>query len=1492
MTTELRVTERFLAKRTAAEDDSADTGSGGDPGRAKTVSPLRFLDLANLVIAFDAYAQHTAEAGPLMPKGVHLIRRFFPDFEEGIKQYIQPLVDRSDASILHTVLMRGQRSAPPPQAARYRAEMLVQVLPWLRMHSNALNDVFPGRASRTAREMGAMCEEASLPTRINRGALITPLSGISTPRSWIEAAAAETGMPVTPTESSLIGAQIAKGLGEDLAKVEASLVTALPNTETAADLQEQRTKILGEIEQVAQDTNDRPTILAAAAMARPTHQYATETGKRLGHTPDQEEAMMARGRALIAAGAGSGKTRVLASKVAYHIIEGGIDPAAILATSFTTKASAELIARCEKYGAVIEGPAKDGFGTTHSIAGKFLNRKATQFRRPSYIGKGEMWKQTALLRLAMEQVKMGPFNIQPPKPKGIWEGVFKGETPQESRIDPQYAASIDDAIGYFTWAARTWSAGPGGWAARQIPFLQDMRRQDPAKLSPRQRQVLNDLFLKVKRGGVNVITYRVASEGDATEETGETPSPKRKQSKMEQYTFYKTPARQWFNLGRKLTRPTRDGTEVAIPLGEFKNGLSILKGQGLSPSEVWAGKGPFDAESDEAAVYAAYEWLKGSQGEPEFSGVGDMDDILIDTVTALVAAPNLRRQMNSQYKVLLIDEAQDLNRVQHLLFGLIAGYLDPATMQPWPDKHMTADTFAYIGDDKQCLARGTLILLADKSEIPVEALNPGDTVLAYRNGAIVPQTVRHVIPSGWDRGYKIQTASGRTLTMSPNHKLWATEPVTGTDESLVYLMHRRDLGFRVGITGTGRDDDHIYLFGQRPVAEKAERLWVLDICKGREEALTKENQYSLRYSIPTLVYHTEGRKMAFCHAERIQTIFEEFGENGLHLLETRGLSFAYPHWMARTFTKEQRYTIQMVAHGPKGTQVMLEVGPEVNLGDIPNKETAKGTRVVRKWFLNYREALCFAENLQQHTGVLLSQTLSSPEGSLRMTTAAGLLPGMEILVREEDTLTTEEIVSVEQVSGGQFFDVDVEDASNLFANQALVSNSLYEFRGADPDEFIEKSDLTPGGDNFKTKLLDTNFRSGQAIVDAANKLIARNEKQVPMTCKANIDRNGMGSIVSRPSDSVEEAALTVAEEIEGTMEAATPGSGKYKDFGVAVRSNAEAYAYGLEMLKKGIPFKSNARFFDDPATKALIGWMTIAEKGLDGPAEEINDALQNCVRAPYSKLGKAFFVALNDKASGSWARWLIDGGTQKVYQRYEMIEAAQHFAGNLQLVSEMSGPPAGVLAKIMLIKGLDGDSLRDSLVQAVVENDDLMAELSAQAEGGKVTDDMILDQALAPVSPLISLMEGREDIGSAMTFVRKLQQVNSRLATKDTEEEIDRDAVTIGTMHSWKGLEVPTMFIPMVGGKFPRTGKEGIAAEGPDLWSERRLAYVAVTRAEQRCVILDIPHPTHGTHSQFIDEACIPIEGMTPKDGVPKVGNRVWDDAALLELSWGAPLEA
>ena len=165
---------------------------------------------------------------------------------------------------------------------------------------------------------------------------------------------------------------------------------------------------------------------------------------------------------------------------------------------------------------------------------------------------------------------------------------------------------------------------------------------------------------------------------------------------------------------------------------------------------------------------------------------------------------------------------------------------------------------------------------------------------------------------------------------------------------------------------------------------------------------------------------------------------------------------------------------------------------------------------------------------------------------------------------------------------------------------------------------------------------------------------------------------------------------------------------------------------------------------------------------------------------------------------------------------------------------------------------------------------------------------MIADRAMAAVSPLMGLVQNREDLGSAMTYVRKLQQVNEKISSRDGAEQIERDAVTIGTIHSWKGLEVRNMYVPMVGSKFPRTGPDGAAEEGPQLASERRLAYVAITRAEQRCVILDIPHPKLQTHSQFLGETCAPFEELDedeePKDNlVPKEASiaKKWDDRTV-----------
>jgi len=1434
----------------------------------KPVGAGRLIDLANFALAFRAYGNWLVEAGQdgskdaLYGAGFKLGRRYMVELVNGTSQHIAPLMDDSKAAAVAPAIRKSQRAGNPVVTMGRHADMFQTVLPWMLTKQAIFRGMFQGKVAKAARMVANAAQEESFPALLNKSANIMPVSGLRIPSQWITKAAKAAGAELTSTELTMVDAKLAKALGEDLKSAETDLAVAQPNTPEAAALEERRTEILARIEQMAEESDSPDTVRAVAGSVQQMSDHATETGRRLGHTIDQEAAMIAQGRAIIAAGAGSGKTRVLASKVAYHINELGVDPTAILATTFTTKAAGELKKRVADYGAVIEGVADDNFGTTHSIAGKMLNRRATAFRRPKYIGKKEMWKQSLLIRLAMEQVQMtGGGEHLAPQPKGFWEDAFVPDTPPGQDTDmADYQAAVDDAIGFYRWASENWQKPwrnrPGNqkaadWAGRVAADLMAIRSTPPSQLTPRQKDWLNkSVFPKVKR-----VQYRVAAKKKEDEAP---PEPKQQKKKLDDYTYYKRPAGQWFNLGRKLTREIGEGAEMGIPLGEFKNAISILKGKGISPSEAWTGQdGPYGEASDAAAVYAAYEWLKGSNGEPEFQSTGDMDDILIDTVKALVGSPTLRRQMEAQYKVLLIDEAQDLNRVQHLLFGLMAGYLDAETLEPHADKHMSADTYCLIGDDKQAIyefrgadpgefidksnlteggdnfstkildlnfrsgeaiVQGANRLIAHnciEEATPINTpqgdrkasdLQIGDSILTYRNGEVVTGQVSEIHESLWTEGFCIRTHKGHEIVMSPNHRLWASEPLIPDNMVSVYLMYREDFGYRIGTTSCGgrvsQGSNYPQSLGARAAMEHGERMWIIGVYPTVDEALHQESILSLRYSIPMTVFRNRGRTPS---DDRIVRIFQEFGSNGLRLLEERHLSPEYPHWAARSQRGHgrNREVISFIAHGARGSQVYLR-GVD---GDIHT----------RKQFAVYEEAQQFVWGLSRGTGHTIIEKMQIEDAELHLMTASALMEGMMIPVLDEGMVTLQRIQSIQRTKG-TFLDLGIEGTCNFFG----------------------------GG------------------------ILSHNSKQVPMVCKANVDRNGTGQLISRPAEDSAEAGVLVAEEIESMMETAEDDASKYIDFGVAVRSNAEAYHYGLEMLKRGIPFKSNARFFSDPNTKALIGWLTIAENGIDGPPAMMEQAVKDAMKAPYSRLGKALLNTLMEDAGGTpWTKYLVDNAST-IYRRDPWKGFLEHFAENIKAASKLTGTPPDILGKIMLFNGVDGTSMQTGMIRSVAENEDIMAELAAASEGGVVTQEQLDEAALAPVEPLIGLMSGKEELGPAMTFVRKLRAVNDKVTSKDTEEELDRDAVTIGTMHSWKGLECPNVYAPMVGGKFPRTGPDGTALESPDLWSERRLAYVAITRAEQRCCVLDIPNPKTGHRSQFLAEACVQPEGM-PADGEGKV---------------------
>lgn len=1101
------------------------------------VTLARLVDLSNFVVAFDTYNQILVLRGinndPLGNKGRVLVKRFLVALQEGVEAHLSPIImERPDAAVFRPVLRQALRPGSPETVAPKISALLAHFFPWLRTRQAVFASLFSGRAAKAAREVAMVVQEESLESRLNKAAMISPVSGLMIPRKWIEQAASAAGVPLSPVESLRTDAQVAQDLSTQLLHVEAKLQGANPQTPAAADLEGERLGIMENMERLAEQSVSPDVIKAIAVAPSPHPEHATAMGKKLSMTPEQEEAMMLTGKGIIAAGAGAGKTRVLAGKVVDTIERLGARSSQIIATSFSSKSAAELTSRVKNYGggSVLDG-GSDGFGTTHSIGKRMLHEfdpgvpRSVRVQEPAYI-----------IKMAMEQVKLDPstFDVPDmPTPMGMFEGILGTTTsvapPAKQELvspSPEEVAETDPSTMQFQKLLKElqglaqWGEGKGyRWAPGDLRVLDPILQagKGPGDLTGPERSALNKLL------GTNRAQKKLKA-------LSMSPSFKVAMSLKLAATsvYWKQPANQWFNIGLEKFE---DANGRAIGSRRCETAISQFRADLITPEQAWAKE-----QSQFAAVYGAYVWLKNN--DPMNAGSIDFDDMLQKAVALLVRDPRVLATMQARFKYILVDEAQDLNRMQHLLFGLIAGTIDPAAVSgardipsvkavSYKDGRMAAKTFVFIGDDKQ---------------------------------------------------------------------------------------------------------------------------------------------------------------------------------------------------------------------------------------------------------------------------------------------------------------------------------------------------AIYEFRGARPDEFIEKSDLVEG--EFSTVLLATNFRSGEVIVDAANKLIAHNEKQIPMTCDSNPEK-GKGSIYNVVVADHQAGAELTADEIQQ----ATSGEGAtaaYSDFGVAVRTNAEAYAFGVEMIRRGIPFRSKVNFFNDATTQAILYWLRLA--GADpGDKNTINECVLNAHKAPNFGLDKVFESALQQRARGqNYLEFLRNGGWQGIYnQEWRNRKNVKEYTDTLEQVFDMAGSPEELLGQILDLKGTMFKGVRQTIVDAMVNkvkgSPDAMDMLFEEV-GGKddVSDEAIRNMALAPIQPLMSLISGYEDVGPALDYVGKLQRANEKQGKKDDPKAPDYNepAVVIDTCHGWKGLEVPHLYVPMARGVFPHKRSEEEGAEA--MASERRLAYVALTRGEQSVTVIN-PMITHtgqpGGVSPFVNEACIKPPG-------------------------------
>lgn len=1338
-----------------------------------------FVDLCVLTLAIDAFKDAGGDPEHI-DHGIALIRRGANILSDGMHQYITPLGDRNDAGVLRSLIHRAENGSIQVQT-KNRADLFLRLFPWLNTRGSLFQDVFPGRATRPAR-MIAMAAAEDAPAARLRALTAIPSCGAGgvANRRWMEKAANLVGVGLPATQAVQADAETVATTAKELGRVQRAIEVADPMSEEAADLQSERDNLVDQIEEVAESSVDS-NVVRATASATASEAASSRIARRFGLTPEQEQVVLTRGKVVVAAGAGSGKTATLVATITHLVEEEGLNPGQILACSFTRAAAAELGSRVEKAG--IRGVE---IGTTHKVARDIIIRN-----RPHLAQIVRKTKEAdRLFKMAVAQVEMS---------------LAKQQEAQAA------AAAMMEQI-----------ESINGWAAN------DMLSSFHAQLS--RGKTLSDKQIAVLNRAVGQRRWAAAPPKKAP---GSSP-------------YWKTPVGEWFNIGSKIL--DNDGKPMSVKSAKLL--VENFKNNRVSVEAARTAEGDHPV----VALYGAYEWLK--RNDTVDGPAMDYQDQLIVALEILESDPAALDREQRRWKAVSVDEAQDLNEVQFKMFRMLG------------DK---ADTLSFIGDDKQCVDVTALVSTPD-GKVPAGRLRAGDKVLSYRNGEVVQQTVRHVVPSQWTEGFRVTTEAGHSLLMSPNHRLWATEPTTEEGQVAVYLMYRPDMGFRVGITNKGKSgaDDYFASYGGRAFLEKAERLWILDRCEDREAALLQEARYSLKYGIPMSVFNGEHRDI---NQDRLNSLFAEFGKNGGRLLEAKHLSFEHPHWMSQSYTKHGRgrHTCTLLAHSSYNTQVMMEwEGDKFDtlLMGKGVKDAPGDRRRLRRYFKNYRDALGFAEEVTRLTGANLSQKISLPEGPLREITASALFVGMSVPVFNGDVesgIVLDRIVSIESVAG-EFVDLDVDDASNFIAGGILTHNSIYAFRGAKPQNYVNLSK----DPLFKTRLMTANFRSGSAIVDAANQLIAHNgDRQIPMTCRA-IEKRGAGSIVARDAEDHESAASQVAQEIKDAIAA----GGSPKDFGILVRNNAEADMYTLALLTRGIPYRmlkqSEGGYFGRPVVRSMVGWMQLA---VGGSPAETNEAVLSAHMSPGFGLDKVFASNLAQKARGPYADYILKGGT--VYEgpsEWMNKKVAEYAAAIRKVRSAGAEDSLSLITEILSLKGMKG-SFEDSLM-AMVDEDDL------EELGPDATDEMKKAVAMAPLRPMELMAKHFGDPANLLRFVEKMKRTNEKTQkrTPNDKEDWAEPAVLIGTVHGWKGLQAKHCYVSMAGGIFPNFRSASVADEqeaaGEPVTAydeERRLAYVAITRGEDTVTVISPKKNYLGkpaSRSRFLDEACIKVPGSAP---VPEI---------------------
>ncbi|MBU4332151.1 UvrD-helicase domain-containing protein [Patescibacteria group bacterium] len=915
-------------------------------------------------------------------------------------------------------------------------------------------------------------------------------------------------------------------------------------------------------------------------------------------------------------------------------------------------------------------------------------------------------------------------------------------------------------------------------------------------------------------------------------------------------------------------RNPKSETNSKLQISNFKTDDSRIKPQAVQAS---SDVGEIVRIEEVAGAYHTYQQLLHENNYLDFG------DLINYTLKLFRTRKNLLTQFQKQFKYILVDEFQDTNWAQYDLVKLLAG----------EKKNITV-----VGDDDQCLPPDSIIKTKDGNK-KIKNVKTGDLIVsAIGRGLLSYKRVSKVIKNRKKSKFiTFTTKSGHKIRVTDNHKMFCLIPAIDDHKyHYVYLMNRQDLGWRIGITND--------LSTRLRLERSADKIIAIKSCNGEEEARYYEILYSLKYNIPTICF--KDRKGIVAKNKWIARLFYEINtENNVNqLAKDLNIDITAHHYCLDTVNRgdkvrlkinlelcyrkyRSKYAKENYLDNPQVSHILfLETSDSrlINKLKANNYNLSSGRkggyrlRICSKNFSNIgREAI----KLKQITGGIIEQSFKLGKIN-RQTQKALIIPAKNVFVGQylpiisNNSIVYDRVVKREEskIKNTVVYDLEIADTHNFIADNVVVHNSIYKFRGASLSNILQFEKDFPESSKV---VLTKNYRSCQNILDVSYKFIQLNNPNRlevalsggsgPLKSSSPVEsltRTEGGQTFARPpgrgiskklqsqtacqgeiqhlhAQTSEEEVQTVIKKIIDFRNKSVgvdcnqplPQDEKttWSDFAILVRANssADAFCRGLAQAQIPYQFLASKGLYTKPVIMDVLAYFKL----LDNYHESA--ALYRMLNSPIFKISPA-------------------DQSKLTYQSYKTAESLYE-----------------CLQKIAAIPGISEESVKKAsrLLSFIEKHSDLAREKNIGELYVTVIKDLGYEQYLVDKDD----QWAHEQLNYLNQFYKRIQkfeagsldpklrdfmlEINLEIEAGEQgklafDVEAGPDMVKIMTIHGAKGLEFKYVFIAnLVDKRFPTIQRadpiqipdelvKEILPEGDiHLEEERRLFYVAMTRAKQ-----------------------------------------------------------